>query len=764
MKKSSGDTKTKKKSGRSLIIVESPTKAKTISKFLGKGFEVLSSFGHVRDLPKSTIGVDVEHDFTPKYIVPAKAKKAVSDLKRAAAKADMVYFASDEDREGEAISWHLLEILNLPAEKTQRITFHEITEEAIRAALTHPRALDQRLVDAQQARRVLDRLVGYELSPFLWRKVARGLSAGRVQSVIVRLIVEREREIEKFVPQEYWSIEAMLAKLVGSDEQFLSRLVKRDGDTLDKFAVATATDAEKIAADLDGASWTIESIDRKTVHRSPLAPFTTSTLQQEANNRLGYSAKQTMMLAQQLYEGVELGESGATGLITYMRTDSINLSEKFIEEARAWLGTRFGAEVVPVDGRRYKTKAKGAQEAHEAIRPTSVHHLPELVREHLDDRQAKLYELIWQRAVASQMVDAEMMTVTVNIAATSAEKPEYGFRATGSTIQKKGFLEVYETDTKETFLPELSEGETVKAESITPKQHFTEPAPRYTEASLVKTLEENGIGRPSTYAPTISTVVDRGYVEKDGRKLKPTDLAILVNDLLVAHFPNVVDYNFTAKMEEDLDDIAEGKQEWVPIVRAFYDPFKKNLTTKDAEIDKNALVEQTEEVCEKCGRPMVIKFGRFGKFMACTGFADKENQCKTTKPLPGSAQEEAQRQALADGEKCPTCGADMMVKRGRFGEFLSCSRYPECKTIKSIQKKTGAKCTACEKGDIIEKKTRKGKPFFACSRYPECTLALWSRPTGEACPKCKALLVFAKADTVRCSTKECDFTKEAEKK
>lgn len=752
----------KKKSSKALVIVESPTKAKTISKFLGKGFEVLSSFGHVRDLPKSQIGVDTENDFEPQYIVPTKAKKTVADLKKAAKKADIVYFASDEDREGEAISWHLRELLDLPADHVRRITFHEITEDAIKAAIEKPRDLDMRLVDAQQARRVVDRLVGYELSPFLWRKVTRGLSAGRVQSVIVRLIVEREREIEKFVAQEYWSIEAMLAKKSGahSMEPFLAKLVKKDGETLDKFAVPAGADAKTITADLKNAAWAVDSVDTKTVRRSPHAPFTTSTLQQEGNNRLGYSAKQTMMLAQQLYEGVELGESGQTGLITYMRTDSTNLSEKFLGEARAWIKEKFG-DALPEEARKYKTKSKGAQEAHEAIRPTSVAITPAIASLHLDDRQARLYELIWNRAVASQMADAEMLTMTVNIDATSAGKPHYGFRATGSVIQKKGFLEVYETDTKETFLPVLVGAEALRAESVEPKQHFTEPPPRYTEASLVKMLEENGIGRPSTYAPTISTVVDRGYVEKDGRKLKPTELATLVNDLLVAHFPDIVDLEFTAKMEEHLDEVAEGTREWVPVVRAFYEPFKKNLMAKEKEINKKDITETaTDQVCDKCGKPMIVKFGRFGKFMACSGYPE----CRNTKQLPGHEDDPATAAEVLN-EKCEKCGAPMMIKRGRFGPFMSCSKYPECKTIKSILKKTGAKCPKCGKGDIIEKKTRKGKPFFACSLYPACEHAYWSKPTGETCPKCKKeLLLYAKADTTRCADKECGYEGEAPKK
>jgi DNA topoisomerase-1 len=750
--------------GKSLVIVESPTKAKTISKYLGKDFVVLSSFGHVRDLPKSKMGVDIEHGFAPQYEIPEKALKHVQEIRKAAAKAKMVYFASDEDREGEAISWHLLELLGLEPERVKRITFHEITEEAIKHALENPRALDTHLVDAQQARRVLDRLVGYKLSPFLWSKITFGLSAGRVQSVVVRLIVEREREIQKFVAQEYWSIEAMLTRK-NDAAPFVSRLVKKDGETLDKFALSSGTMAEKVIADLVGAAWTVQSIERKTTRRSPMAPFTTSTLQQEGNNRLGYSTKQTMMIAQKLYEGVELGSAGHTGLITYMRTDSVNLSEKFLTESRAWLEKNLGARSLPEESRRYKTKAKGAQEAHEAIRPTDVFRTPESVAAFLDDRQLRLYTLIWQRAVASQMADAELSTLTVNIDATT-KGPLYGFRANGSTIMKKGFLEVYDTDTKETFLPELAEKDALKAESVVPKQHFTEPPPRYTEASLVKTLEEDGIGRPSTYAPTISTVVGRGYVEVDARKLKPTDLGFLISDLLVRHFPQIVDYGFTAKIEEDFDAIAEGKEEWVPVIKNFFGPFEKNLEAKTKEVKKEDFYEKTDIVCEKCGRPMIAKYGRLGKFLGCTGYddPDKTKRCKNTRPMPGTEQADAQATALAEGEVCPACGAPMVAKQSKYGQFLGCSRYPECKTIKAIQKKTGAKCPECKIGDIIEKKTRKGKPFFACSRYPECKHAMWSKPTGENCPKCGKLLVFAKADTVRCEDKECGFEKANDKK
>ncbi|MFC1703069.1 type I DNA topoisomerase, partial [Patescibacteria group bacterium] len=651
-----------------LVIVESPTKAKTIAKFLGKGHKVLSSFGHIRDLPKKELGVDVENGFKPKYVIPTKSKKIASELKKAASTAKEVYFASDEDREGEAIAWHLKELLKLGDDKTKRISFHEITKEAILKAMEKPREIDMRRVDAQQARRVLDRLVGYKLSPFLWKKVARGLSAGRVQSVIVRLIVEREREIEAFKPQEYWSIEARL-KNKGGDAELLAKLMKKDGETLDKFAIGNEKDATAIVQELEESAWSITNIERKRSKRTPPAPFTTSTLQQDAINKLGFSAKQTMMLAQQLYEGVELGSEGATGLITYMRTDSVTISEKFVQETRDYLTDKFGTDSIPAKPRKHKTKSKRAQEAHEAVRPTSAMRTPDELAPHLDSRQHKLYDLIWRRAIASQMIDAELETVSINIDAVKEGTPTYTFRTTGSTIKEKGFLNVYETDMKEVILPELEEGADLDPEEVTPKQHFTEPPPRFTEATLVKTLEENGIGRPSTYAPTISTVSDRGYVEKDNKKLKPTELAMLVNDLLVKHFTEIVDYKFTARMEDDLDDIAEGEKEWVPVIEAFYSPFEKNLAKKDKEVSKKELTEQeTDETCEKCEKPMIMKIGRYGKFLACTGFPT----CRFTKAVDGS--DSPENQPDLSNEKCPECKAPMMMKRSRFGQFLSCSR------------------------------------------------------------------------------------------
>ncbi|MFC1638889.1 type I DNA topoisomerase [Patescibacteria group bacterium] len=744
--------------GKKLVIVESPTKAKTISKFLGRTYSVQSSFGHVRDLPKNDLGVDVENDFEPRYVIPTKSRKVASELKRAAKTADVIYFASDEDREGEAISWHLQQLLDAEPEKMKRIAFHEITKTAVEEALKNPREINMGLVDAQQARRVLDRLVGYKLSPFLWRKVARGLSAGRVQSVVVRLIVEREKEIRDFKAQEYWTVEAQLKK-DGAEETFTAKLTKCDGKSLEKFDLGDEAAAKKVLADLEGASWKVMSVEKKTVHKKPHPPFTTSTLQQEANNRLGFSSKQTMTIAQQLYEGVDLGDHGSTGLITYMRTDSVNLSDKFLGDSSKYLEDNHGKESLHADGpRRYKTKAKGAQEAHEAIRPTDVFVTPKVAGKHLDSRQLKLYELIWRRAVASQMADAEFDTVTADVDAAAEGKTGYTFRANGSVLKSKGYLEVYDSETKESILPELDEGQDLDAEEVTPKQHFTEPPPRYTEASLVKTLEENGIGRPSTYAPTISTVVDRGYVEKDGRKLKPTDLAELVNDLLVKHFRDIVSFKFTAKLEEDLDDIAAGEKEWVPVIRDFYEPFAENLAKKDKEIKKKDVAEEaTDEVCEKCDKPMVIKMGRYGKFLACTGFPE----CRNTKPVKKEGEEgEATNET---DEKCEKCEQPMVVKQGRYGAFLSCSGYPDCKNVKSIQKSVGVKCPACGKGDIVEKKTRKGRTFYACSTYPKCDHALWNRPTGESCPTCGSLLVFAKAEEVRCSNKECKYERKVEK-
>ncbi|MBI4135008.1 MAG: type I DNA topoisomerase [Candidatus Sungbacteria bacterium] len=665
--------KTKQKK---LVIVESPTKARTISGFLGSEFFVESSYGHVRDLPKSKIGIDFDNNFAPHYIVPQKAKARVKKLKEAARKAEKIILATDEDREGEAIAWHLISALGLedrPGDNIERIVFHEITDQAIREALANPRDLNLKRVNAQQARRILDRIVGYKLSPFLWKKVMRGLSAGRVQSVAVRLVVEREREIQAFKPEEYWSIEADVETKRGDSVRVL--LVSYEGKTLGKLDIKTEAEAKKIVEAAGKADWVVSSVEKKASTRSPLPPFTTSTLQQEASRRLGFSARQTMMLAQQLYEGINIGK-GQVGLITYMRTDSVNLAGSAVGEARSFIEKSFGKNYVPAAPRFFKTKSKGAQEAHEAIRPTNSHLVPDELKSYLDKRQWKLYDLIWRRFIATQINEAIFDATVINIEAGNSV-----FRATGQILKFDGFLKVYWAKTEDVLLPEAAPGEEVTPKEILPIQHFTEPPPRYTDASLIKTLEKAGIGRPSTYAPTLSTIQNRGYVEKDERRrYVPTEIGFIVNDLLVEHFPEVVDIEFTAKMEEELDEIAEGEKEWQPVIREFYDPFSRHLEAKYEEVEKKTPVEETNEVCELCGKPMVIKYGRFGKFMACTGF-------------------------------------------------------PECRNTKTLKKEpvsTGVRCPKCNQGDIVQRFTKRKRLFFGCSRYPDCDYATWTNPKVKA--------------------------------
>lgn len=646
---------------KKLVIVESPTKAKTISRFLGKGFDVESSYGHVRDLPKSKLGVDVEHDFAPQYVVPRDSQKHVTSLKKKAKAAERVYFATDEDREGEAIAWHLAQLLDVPTDKYDRITFGEITETAIKEALEHPRQIFSHLVDAQQARRVLDRLVGYELSPLLWKKVARGLSAGRVQSVAVRLIIEREKEIKDFNTQEYWTLDADLT--TAKSDPLTAHLHAIDGKTFDKLELNTEAAIKQIESAVAQTEWNVASVATKDQRRTPPPPFTTSTLQQVANRTLGFSSKQTMVLAQQLYEGIELGGEGSTGLITYMRTDSFNLADKFLQEAKTYITGAHGADYVVSEPRRFKTKAKGAQEAHEAIRPTSAARTPESIKSHLDERQYKLYSLIWRRAVATQMAEAKMAAASIDIAPGSAP---YLFRATGSTISFPGWLALYPNMVKENVLPRVTEGEKLQLVTLKPEQHFTEPPARYSEAGLIKKLEEFGIGRPSTYAPTIATIVARGYVEKIDKRLKPTDIAELVNEVLVKHFPNVVDYEFTAKMEADLDKIAEGEEQWVPVIKNFYHPFKETIQLKEKELSKKELTEEKSDyICDKCGRPMVIKTGRFGKFVACTGYPE----CKNTMNInpDGTTTEKAPDEPIGVH---PETHEPIYIKTGRFGTYV----------------------------------------------------------------------------------------------
>ena len=738
---------------KKLVIVESPTKAKTISKFLGKNFIIKSSYGHLRDLPKSKLGVDVDNGFVPHYIVSRDKTKTVKELKDAAKKSDEILFATDEDREGEAISWHLAHILDIDPKEAKRITFHEITKTAILHALENPRKLDLHLVDAQQARRVLDRLVGYNLSPFLWRKVTKGLSAGRVQSVAVRLIVERERTIKDFKPEEYWSVEGLFK--TKNNEQFKAKLNSILGKKLDKLDIKTQAEVDKILSDLKISNYSVANVERKKTSRSPLPPFTTSTLQQEANNTLGFSAKQTMRLAQQLYEGVDIGSEGSVGLITYMRTDAVNLSAKFLADAKDLVIEKFGEKYGLDKPRVFLNKSKGAQEAHEAIRPTEASRTPEMVEEYLDRNQFRLYSLIWKRAVATQMAAAELNSVSIDV----ANEKEYNFRATGQTIVFDGFLKLYPDKSKEMLLPDLQEKDKVDCAELIPEQHFTEPPARYSDATLVKIMEEYGIGRPSTYAPTIATIEDRGYIERDEKKrLKPTEIAYLVNDLLVEHFPQVVDYEFTAQMEENLDGIARGEKDWQPIISSFYHPFKENLDLKEEQISKKELTEEkSDEICDKCGKNMVIKFGRFGKFLACTGYPD----CKNTKPLPGDTKSAAAAPVPTD-EKCPNCGEPMLRRMGRYGAFLGCSAYPKCKTIKTIDVKLNIKCPKCEKGDIVERRSKRGKIFYGCNSYPNCDFALWNKPTGENCPDCKSPLTFGAKNMIVCSNKECSFKKPAE--
>jgi DNA topoisomerase-1 len=744
-----------------LVIVESPTKAKTISKFLGKGYSVKSSFGHVRDLPKSEMGIDIEKDFAPRYIIPTKSRVKVTELKKTAEKATEVILASDEDREGEAISWHLVEALGLDGKNKKpysRIVFHEITKTAIEKALANPREIDLHLVDAQQARRVLDRLVGYELSPFLWKKIRRGLSAGRVQSVALRLIVEREREIEKFESEEYWTINVSLNKK-DSTEVFPSNLIDINGEkiektiTLELFSgqyktkksiITNKKEAEKITTDLKIASYEVVSITEKETLRTPPAPFTTSTLQQAAINTYGYSAKQTMQIAQKLYE---------QGFITYMRTDSLNLSLESLVNIKKTIEKVFGKEYALDGPRYYKNKSKSAQEAHEAIRPTYSEKTPEELMPVLEPQQLKLYRLIWNRTVACQMQGAKLKNVSAEILATG-KKDKYALRANGSTVIFDGYLKVFgdRAAQQETFLPELKKGDSLSAEEVNSLQKFTSAPPRFNEASLVKVLEENGIGRPSTYAPTISTVVERKYIDKNEEKrLYPLEIGILVNDLLVQHFPEIVEIGFTAKMEQDFDEIAEGNKEWVPVIRDFYEPFHKNLETKTETVKKEE--EKLDRKCPLDDGDLVMKHGRFGKFIACSNYPT----CKYTEKTDSEKKEDEENSGIV----CEKCGKPMVVKRGRFGAFLGCSGYPECKNIKPIEQKTGVKCPKCGEGDVIARKSKKGKMFYGCNKYPACDFVMWNKPTGEACPDCGQPLAFAAKGKITCSNKECKFSKDA---
>lgn len=711
---------------KDLVIVESPTKAKTIAKILGDKYKVEASFGHVRDLPKSKLGVDVEHDFEPEYVIPTASRKTVTKLKDLAKKSEEVYLATDEDREGEAIGWHIQQVLKLPDSKVKRVAFHEITPEAIKEAFGKTRAMDLHLVDAQQARRILDRLVGYKLSPLLWRKIFRRLSAGRVQSVALRLIVEREREIEAFKPEEYWTIETNFKTKAG--DTLTAAVFKEDGK---EPTLKSEADANRIEQILKGAAeHKITNITDDERERHPAAPFTTSTLQQAAGTQLGFGVKRTMTVAQQLYEGMDVNGSGPVGLITYMRTDSTNLAMSAIQTARKTIEQIFGAEYLPEKPRFYKTKSKGAQEAHEAIRPSNPALTPDQVKGKLSDEQYKLYKLVWQRMIACQMKSARIRTQEVIVQSDSVES-----KASGATIIFAGFAKAFDKwPFTENILPKVEEKELLGLVKVLPVQHFTEPPARYTEPSLVKQMEKMGIGRPSTYAPTIVTLGVRGYVKKEKKSLVPQPVGMMVNDFLVEHFPNIVDYNFTARMEDDLDEIAEGKKEWVPVIKEFYGPFIEQIKLKDKEVVKQVTEDETtDKKCIKCGSPMVIKTGRFGKFMACSGFP----KCKYTEPIDGHGKSTVE---LTD-KVCSKCGKPMVKKIGKFGPFYGCSGYPECKNIENIETPTvDMACPKCKEGKVVVRRTKRGKVFYGCSAYPKCDFAAWDEPVPEPCPTCGSLM------------------------
>jgi DNA topoisomerase I len=718
-KKSTAKKKTARRSpSKSLVIVESPAKARTIERYLGKKYSVKASMGHVRDLPKSKMGVDVDGDFEPQYLVPRDKNKVVKELRESVKNAKEILLATDPDREGEAIAWHLIEAAQAGDKPVHRVVFHEITSNAVKEAIENPRDIDMRLVEAQQARRVLDRLVGYEISPILWKKVKRGLSAGRVQSVALRMIVEREDEIQKFEPVEYWSIDAELLQQSGGNgkkepQSFTASLHRVRGE---KPNLSDEDSTMTIVNDLDGAEYSVTEVRTRETQRRPAAPFTTSTLQQEASRKLRMGANVTMRRAQELYEGVDLGSEGTTGLITYMRTDSTSIASAAQQRAREVIEHRLGKEYLPEKPPVYTRKSKGAQEAHEAIRPTDPARTPEHVKQYLSQPQLRLYRLIWQRFIASQTRNAIFDSTSVDIHAgkPGTDKP-YMFRATGSVIKFAGFIDIYREgrdddavdDMDRDALPVLTQGEILALQQLLPEQHFTQPPPRYSEATLVKALEEQGIGRPSTYAPTINTLRTRYYINEEDRRLFPTELGEIVNRLLTENFPNIVDYDFTSEMEEELDEIATGERQWVPVIREFYEGFRPAVEKAEVNMEKVQIKDEpTDEICEKCGRQMVIKLGRYGKFIACPGF-------------------------------------------------------PECRNSKPLLVKTGIDCPDCGEGDVVERRSKKGRPFYGCSRYPECEFISWNKPVGRRCPDCNDILVEAgRRGGVKC--RACTYKESAE--
>ncbi len=744
---------------RALVVVESPTKVKTIRKYLESKYTVKASMGHVRDLPKSKLGVDIKKGFKPDYkILPGK-KKILSELKKAAEGTEALYIATDPDREGEAIGWHLAQELGVNKKKVFRVMFNELTERAVKAAFKNPGKIDLKKVEAQQARRVLDRLVGYNLSPLLWEKVQRGLSAGRVQSVAVRIIADRERENLAFVPEEYWSLHARLRGK--NPPEFIATLREFRGE---KATLPTERDVQAVVASLRNASFVVKSVNRGERKKTPAPPFITSTLQQEAGRKLRFTAKKTMMLAQQLYEGVEIGREGAVGLITYMRTDSTRVAREAQERAREWIEGRFGRDYLLGSPPVYRAK-RGAQEAHEAIRPSDPGLEPKALARYLTKDQLALYRLIWERFLASQMPPAVYDTISVEI-----EAGQCLFRAQGSTLRFPGFVAVYVESQDESeasgeeaeaaTVPPLTVGEVLKLGALDPKQHFTQPPPRYTEAALVKALEERGIGRPSTYAQIISTIQDRGYVRRERGTLYPTELGLQVTDLLVPFFPEIMDVEFTAQMEESLDKIEEGDSPWVETVGKFYKRFAKDLKAASGKMKNLKGGAETDESCPQCGNSLLERWGRYGKFLACSGYPE----CKYTKDLSGNGRGRAED--IPTNESCPVCGKPMVIKEGRYGKFVACSGYPECKTTKSLT--TGIRCPqdGCD-GELVERRSKRGKAYYACSRYPACKFVLWRRPILTPCPKCEAPFLTERVGRggklIRsCFREGCDYLEEAE--
>ncbi|MEK8089491.1 type I DNA topoisomerase [Thermithiobacillus plumbiphilus] len=750
--------------GNRLVVVESPAKAKTINKYLGPDYTVLASYGHVRDLVPKEGAVDPEHEFAMRYDLIEKNKRHVDEIVKALKQADTLILATDPDREGEAISWHLAELLKekgvLKNKPVERVVFHEITKNAITQAIQQPRGISYELVNAQQARRALDYLVGFNLSPLLWRKIRPGLSAGRVQSAALRLIVEREQEIEAFQTQEYWTIEASLRQ---DGQAFDARLVQWAGKKLEQFDLTQAEQAEAVRArietDCQRSPLRVLKVEKKQRSRQPAAPFTTSTLQQEAARKLGFSASRTMRIAQQLYEGVSLPGEGSVGLISYMRTDAVNLAAEAISEIRGLVQERFGPDYLPASPRLYKTKSKNAQEAHEAIRPTSIQRLPEVLKGSLSAEQAKLYELIWKRTVACQMSPAKIDTVAVDL----GNGGDWLLRANGSSIAFPGFISVYQEGVDDgaeeggKLLPPLTAGDQPELLDLSASQHFTEPPPRYSEATLVKALEAYGIGRPSTYASIIQTLQNREYVELLQKRFHPTDVGRVVNKFLVEHFEQYVNYHFTAQMEDELDAVSRGEKDWKPLLHAFWTPFHERVEDKAKSVSRaDVTSEQIDEACPKCGKPLALKLGKRGRFISCTGYPD----CDYARPLGTDAQAEPE----LVGRDCPDCGQPLVFKVGRYGKFISCSGYPTCKHIEPLEKpqSTGVSCPSCNTGELVAKKSRYGKVFYSCNTYPKCTYAVWDPPLAEPCPKCGSPILTLKTtkrwgEEKLCPDRACGF-------